>query len=282
MVCESCEKKLSKVIVPDKWKDGARNVSDDGGRATVHRNSLLTVRGKDQRFLPSSRTCRLCKSKVAQDAYYCQLCAFHNGICAVCGKRVDDLRFDRRGLAPAAKRKAPSARGVDSGDYGTGERFEKKTKKTDDQATTSEEGPVEEEPKKGVIEEDKIEDGKQTAADHAGAALEMASAALAQNKGRTIADKAIQPQRKGETNAYSGWASATDPNSGKLYYFHALTKQTSWVWPPPLAQSNQTTTTQVEFIASTIFTGRRMGFVFTTRAPRGTGYYRDTSEKTNN
>ncbi|KAF9918974.1 hypothetical protein BX616_003494 [Lobosporangium transversale] len=27
MVCTKCEKKLSKVICPDKWKDGARNTT---------------------------------------------------------------------------------------------------------------------------------------------------------------------------------------------------------------------------------------------------------------
>lgn len=27
MVCEACEKKQSKVIVPDKWKAGARNTN---------------------------------------------------------------------------------------------------------------------------------------------------------------------------------------------------------------------------------------------------------------
>lgn len=33
MVCDTCEKKLSKLVVPDKWKDGARNVvgGKDGG-----------------------------------------------------------------------------------------------------------------------------------------------------------------------------------------------------------------------------------------------------------
>jgi len=32
MVCSKCEKKLSKVIVQDKWKDGARNTMESGGR----------------------------------------------------------------------------------------------------------------------------------------------------------------------------------------------------------------------------------------------------------
>ncbi|CAG8511023.1 117_t:CDS:2 [Paraglomus occultum] len=28
MVCKKCEKKLGKVICPDKWKEGSRNVAD--------------------------------------------------------------------------------------------------------------------------------------------------------------------------------------------------------------------------------------------------------------
>lgn len=33
MVCDTCESKLSKLVVPDKWKAGARNVigGKDGG-----------------------------------------------------------------------------------------------------------------------------------------------------------------------------------------------------------------------------------------------------------
>ena len=30
MVCEKCEKKLGVVIIPDKWKDGARNTTESG------------------------------------------------------------------------------------------------------------------------------------------------------------------------------------------------------------------------------------------------------------
>ena len=30
MVCEKCEKKLGRVITPDKWKDGARNTTESG------------------------------------------------------------------------------------------------------------------------------------------------------------------------------------------------------------------------------------------------------------
>ena len=136
MVCQDCEKKLSKVIVPDKWKDGARNVTggDDGGRATTYRNSLLQVRGRTQRFTAGVRGCKICKSKVAQDAHYCQECAHHHGICARCGKKVDDLRFDRRGLhqPKEKKQKRDDARDFSDGGYGTSEGFKKR--KTEEEA----------------------------------------------------------------------------------------------------------------------------------------------------
>ncbi|KAH1230895.1 Cysteine-rich PDZ-binding protein [Glycine max] len=49
MVCEKCEKKLSKVIVPDKWKEGASNTTEGGGRK-INENKLLS---KKNRFLYS-------------------------------------------------------------------------------------------------------------------------------------------------------------------------------------------------------------------------------------
>lgn len=39
------EKKLSKVIVPDKWKDGARNVTEGGGRK-INENKLLSKKNR--------------------------------------------------------------------------------------------------------------------------------------------------------------------------------------------------------------------------------------------
>ncbi|RAL44853.1 hypothetical protein DM860_003612 [Cuscuta australis] len=41
MVCEKCEKKLAKVIVPDKWKEGAHNTTEGGGRK-INENKLLS------------------------------------------------------------------------------------------------------------------------------------------------------------------------------------------------------------------------------------------------
>lgn len=41
------EKKLSKVIVPDKWKEGASNTQESGGRK-INENKLLS---KKKRFV---------------------------------------------------------------------------------------------------------------------------------------------------------------------------------------------------------------------------------------
>ncbi|CAM9103895.1 unnamed protein product [Ectocarpus sp. 6 AP-2014] len=101
MVCEKCETKLSKVIVPDKWKDGARNTTggDSGGRRVGHENMLLkhgAAKRRNNRFTPLTRVCRICKTKVNQDHHYCQECAFSKGICGMCGRKTDDITNQRR------------------------------------------------------------------------------------------------------------------------------------------------------------------------------------------
>ena len=39
------EKKLGKVIVPDKWKDGAHNTTEGGGRK-INENKLLSKKNR--------------------------------------------------------------------------------------------------------------------------------------------------------------------------------------------------------------------------------------------
>ncbi|XP_076034358.1 cysteine-rich PDZ-binding protein [Oratosquilla oratoria] len=93
MVCEKCQKKLGTVITPDKWKDGARNTTESGGRR-INENKLLT--SKKNRFNPYTNTfpeCRICRTKVHQPgSHFCQGCAYKKGICAMCGKKVLDTK----------------------------------------------------------------------------------------------------------------------------------------------------------------------------------------------
>ncbi|XP_022716058.1 cysteine-rich PDZ-binding protein-like [Durio zibethinus] len=90
MVCEKCQKKLSKVIVPDKWKEGASNTTESGGRK-INENKLLS---KKHRWTPYGNTkCLICKQQVHQDAKYCHTCAYSKGVCAMCGKQVLDTKL---------------------------------------------------------------------------------------------------------------------------------------------------------------------------------------------
>jgi hypothetical protein len=87
MVCGDCQKKLTRVITPDPWKDGARNTTESGGRK-IGENKLLT---KTKRFSPLGLTaCKLCKGKIHDNGIYCQTCAYKKGICSMCGKKVLD------------------------------------------------------------------------------------------------------------------------------------------------------------------------------------------------
>lgn len=269
MVCRDCESKLSKVIVPDKWKAGAQNVERRGG----YKNSLLQVRGASQRFLAGNRTCRICKQKVAQDAHYCQDCAHHNGICAMCGKRVDDLRFDRRSLAQPLKRHARDeyfeGGGGGGGDYGTSERLSKRVR----------------------------EEVQEEVPDARSEALEMAQSGLARASGRVLGEDRSSrnkidgaPRQEEEVKSrddddpYAGWASAKDVASGRIYYFNAKTKETSWLWPPATltkrgGDGDAKQNAGAPFLPSASFQGRREGYIFTTRPRHGTGYYLDDKSR---
>jgi len=149
------------------------------------------------------------------------------------------------------------------GDYGTSERFK--------QAKT-EETVVEEEPAPPTADDRR--------AVGLGKALETAGTALKRAAGRTLVDARPAPAPAADT--YGGWASTKDIASGRVYYFNAATKETSWVWPPASLKQTTTTTTSSSDEAATspsfqpaaTFQGRRHGFVFTTR-DQGTGYYRD-------
>ncbi|PWZ26244.1 Cysteine-rich PDZ-binding protein [Zea mays] len=89
-IWDAGEKKLGKVIVPDKWKEGASNTNESGGRK-INENKLLS---KKNRWTPYGNTkCIICKQQVHQDAKYCHTCAYSKGVCAMCGKQVLDTKL---------------------------------------------------------------------------------------------------------------------------------------------------------------------------------------------
>jgi hypothetical protein len=93
MVCKDCEKKLGRVICPDPWKSGSRNTIESGGRK-VGENKMLSSR--KARFAPYMKftKCLSCKQPVHQTgSKYCQGCAYKNGICSMCGKKILDVKL---------------------------------------------------------------------------------------------------------------------------------------------------------------------------------------------
>jgi len=108
MVCEKCQKKLADCVgTPDPWKTGARNTTESGGRK-IGENKALTA-SKKNRFSPYAgsstpgnvsgefKKCRICKSSMYQaGSHYCQGCAYKKGICAMCGKKILDIKNYRQ------------------------------------------------------------------------------------------------------------------------------------------------------------------------------------------
>ena len=95
MVCDKCEKKMTKVIVQDTWKDGARNTigGKDGGKSIGGTSSIKRLRTTSARFTPTrvAKKCRICLNSLpSQKHYYCQPCSYKKGICAMCGKKIVD------------------------------------------------------------------------------------------------------------------------------------------------------------------------------------------------
>ncbi|THU48475.1 hypothetical protein C4D60_Mb09t26640 [Musa balbisiana] len=81
------EKKLGKVIVPDKWKEGASNTTESGGRK-INENKLLSK--KNRSFLDSSRI----GTGETPSPFDARLHPFSaSGVCAMCGKQVLDTKL---------------------------------------------------------------------------------------------------------------------------------------------------------------------------------------------
>ena len=96
MVCKHCEKKLGKLIVPDKWKEGSRSEDRSAENEEDGRSGVMRSIEHSRRMMknnPMGKTCRICKVAIEPWANYCTTCAYKKGICARCGRKIQDTRF---------------------------------------------------------------------------------------------------------------------------------------------------------------------------------------------
>ena len=100
---------LLQVIVSDKWKDGANNTLEGGGKK-VNENKALSKKKQWQPYsakctvglpvllpshfriscdrIPCTLLAQTCKTSITKDYKYCQPCSYRKGLCAICGKQV--------------------------------------------------------------------------------------------------------------------------------------------------------------------------------------------------
>ena len=76
MVCDSCQTKVNRIAVPDKWKEGSRHTASSssstarsssgpapvvGGVRPGKTNKLLNSQKVSAQWLPSESKCMICK-----------------------------------------------------------------------------------------------------------------------------------------------------------------------------------------------------------------------------
>ena len=59
---------------------------------------MLARKKVSEQWVPESRHCRLCRSKVLARMNYCNDCAHKKGICAMCGNRAVDTSSHKMSL----------------------------------------------------------------------------------------------------------------------------------------------------------------------------------------
>lgn len=91
MVCEKCEKKLTKVAAAAKWKDGSDVAGKLSSGRKINENKALSKKGQ---WSPYSKQCKICKSSLQPAYQYCQKCAYMKGLCAMCGKQASSCFTD--------------------------------------------------------------------------------------------------------------------------------------------------------------------------------------------
>lgn len=89
MPCKKCEKKLKKLVTPDVWKKGARNII--GGRhGGIKLGVNKIIEKKKYKFGGKLADCKgkNCKKRLKDGEKYCNLCAYKEGRCKMCGVRI--------------------------------------------------------------------------------------------------------------------------------------------------------------------------------------------------
>ncbi|CAI5438766.1 unnamed protein product [Caenorhabditis angaria] len=92
MVCGDCEKKLTKIVGVDPYRNKKSNRGADGKIAKVSttKNRLI---GADKKATIVGAKCKICKMLMHQaGSHYCSTCAYQKGICAMCGKKIINVK----------------------------------------------------------------------------------------------------------------------------------------------------------------------------------------------
>ena len=87
MVCDKCEKKLTKLATPDVWNVKQQN------QKKVATHMILPGFSKNK-FDPIGNKCIECKKKtIPKDEKLCQPCAYAKGKCKLCGDKILEIKF---------------------------------------------------------------------------------------------------------------------------------------------------------------------------------------------
>ena len=237
MVCSKCEKKLSRGIHQEMWKEGSRNTVESGGRR-INENKALTSKGKTGKWTPygaggAGGKCRICKLSLHQEGIFCQKCAYAQGKCSMCGVKVWDTTYHNVG----GIREAPAG-GHEGGDEGGASADAAAAKETKTTSLT-----VEEQEARDATEKEAREEAERVRAEKAERARRTADA-VASNRlagSTSLASAAREMATAAAGKAVTGWQ--YDATSGLYYdvasqtYYDAKTKKyfdcktNAWIEP---------------------------------------------------
>jgi hypothetical protein len=88
MVCEDCARKNEKLVTPVMYSESSDKT---GASKSVIKNMILHKRKYE--FDPMGIRCLTCKGRVENKNKYCLTCAYKNGICEMCGKKLVNTKL---------------------------------------------------------------------------------------------------------------------------------------------------------------------------------------------